>query len=200
MEFGEGVEDISEASGYAAALMRIVQARLNFTSTIMNVKGFGSVTKNGTWNGMVGVLARHWGLPFLSEPFTPLMTLRHRLQTPVFSRGAPENGAYGPDLRQVSRVLTGGFPCHLCDLHNSLLDYWKTHYDLYSYGDLVLYGQCIIVPAALHKQSSSQMIRNAIVINNRETTHRSFDTTVVPGSCLSYQSTSESSCKTLLTT
>ncbi|KAK3890507.1 hypothetical protein Pcinc_005587 [Petrolisthes cinctipes] len=142
MEFGEGVEDISEASGYAAALMRIVQARLNFTSTIMNVKGFGSVTKNGTWNGMVGVLARHWGLPFLSEPFTPLMTLRHRLQTPVFSRGAPENGA----------------------------------------------------------QSSSQMIRNAIVINNRETTHRSFDTTVVPGSCLSYQSTSESSCKTLLTT
>lgn len=58
MEYGEGIVNISDAKGYAADLMRIIQARLNFSSTIMNVKGFGSRTPDGTWNGMVGVLAR----------------------------------------------------------------------------------------------------------------------------------------------
>lgn len=58
MEYGDGNTNISDAKGYAADLMRIVQARLNFSSTIMNVKGFGSMTPDGNWNGMVGVLAR----------------------------------------------------------------------------------------------------------------------------------------------
>lgn len=44
-----------------------------------------------------------------------------------------------------------GFPSHRYDLRNSLLDYWKIRDELYSGGDLVLYRQRIIVPAALRK-------------------------------------------------
>lgn len=44
-----------------------------------------------------------------------------------------------------------GFPRHRYDLHNSLLDYWKLREELYSDGDLVLYGPRVIVPAALRR-------------------------------------------------
>ncbi|MPD05951.1 hypothetical protein E2C01_101726 [Portunus trituberculatus] len=45
-------------NGYAADLTRLIQGKLNFSEIILSVYGFGSVTKNGSWNGMVGELSR----------------------------------------------------------------------------------------------------------------------------------------------
>lgn len=58
MAFPNGSKNLSDAQGYSADIMRIMQSTLNFTSTIVETQGFGSQTSNGSWTGMVGVLDR----------------------------------------------------------------------------------------------------------------------------------------------
>ncbi|KAG0719063.1 Glutamate receptor [Chionoecetes opilio] len=56
--FNDETQGIPGCQGYAADLMRLLQRKLNFSEVILPVQGFGSVTNNGSWNGMVGELSR----------------------------------------------------------------------------------------------------------------------------------------------
>lgn len=55
-----------------------------------------------------------------------------------------------PSYIRLQECERQGFPCNCCDLHNTLLLYWKLHEDLYCDGDLILYAAYAVVPAALH--------------------------------------------------
>ncbi|XP_071519165.1 uncharacterized protein [Panulirus ornatus] len=57
-EYDTNVRKLAGARGYGADVFRLIQRKLNFTDVILPVEGFGSVTSNGSWNGMVGVLSR----------------------------------------------------------------------------------------------------------------------------------------------
>jgi len=46
-----------DAGGYIPKLLDIIFTKLNLTAELTVTKGFG-VIKNGSWNGMVGVLVR----------------------------------------------------------------------------------------------------------------------------------------------
>ncbi|KAG7177713.1 Glutamate receptor ionotropic, delta-2-like 18 [Homarus americanus] len=46
------------AKGYLADVIQEMQLRLNFTPELIPTSGFGSLTPNGSWNGMVGVIAK----------------------------------------------------------------------------------------------------------------------------------------------
>ncbi|XP_071549103.1 glutamate receptor 3-like [Panulirus ornatus] len=48
---------LGSAQGYLAELMEEMGRRLNFTSSLIPTEGFGSLTRSGSWNGMVGVIA-----------------------------------------------------------------------------------------------------------------------------------------------
>ncbi|KAK8395450.1 hypothetical protein O3P69_006243 [Scylla paramamosain] len=56
--FEDWKQGLPGCKGYAADLIRLIQGKLNFTEIILPVYGFGSVTSNGSWNGMVGELSR----------------------------------------------------------------------------------------------------------------------------------------------
>ncbi|KAK4322966.1 hypothetical protein Pmani_006317 [Petrolisthes manimaculis] len=82
MDFPNGSRDMSDAQGYNADLIRILQSALNFTSIIVPVHGFGSITSNGSWTGMVGALARRRNISHDQNPQTvlgKLLSLRYIL-------------------------------------------------------------------------------------------------------------------------
>lgn len=56
-----------------------------------------------------------------------------------------------PSYVKLLDCVRNGFPTNRYSLHSSLLPYWKVREDLYSDGDLVLYGARIVVPAALRR-------------------------------------------------
>lgn len=48
---------LTEASGFLADVLKVVTARLNVTGLLRLTRGSGVLTPNGTWNGLVGMLA-----------------------------------------------------------------------------------------------------------------------------------------------
>ena len=63
------------------------------------------------------------------------------------------DSAYGRLLAYVN----SGFPSNRYDLHNSVLPYWKLRDSLYADGELVLYGQRIVIPATLRRTTLARL-------------------------------------------
>ncbi|KAK3879816.1 hypothetical protein Pcinc_007121 [Petrolisthes cinctipes] len=100
MDYSDGSRDMSDAQGYNADLIRILQSALNFTSIIVPAHGFGSITSNGSWTGMVGALARR------EADVAPMDFSPSLLRATVVDFGNP----YGTDLMVIlskapSRVI-----------------------------------------------------------------------------------------------
>lgn len=57
-----------------------------------------------------------------------------------------------PAYTELLKCTRQGFPSDRYDLHNTVRPYWKLREDLYSDGDLVLYGARVVVPAALRRR------------------------------------------------
>lgn len=62
-----------------------------------------------------------------------------------------------PSYTRLLECVTSGFPSHRYDLHNAVLPYWKLRDSLYADGELVLYGQRIVVPPALRRRTLSRL-------------------------------------------
>ncbi|XP_045122967.1 uncharacterized protein LOC123511049 [Portunus trituberculatus] len=58
-----------------------------------------------------------------------------------------------PSYAQLTACVTSSFPSNRYELHSSLLPYWKLRDHLYADGELVLYGQRIVVPVALRRRT-----------------------------------------------
>lgn len=62
-----------------------------------------------------------------------------------------------PDYNQLVTCVTSGFPSNRYDLHRSVLPYWKLRDSLYADGELVLYGQRIVVPMAFRRRTLARL-------------------------------------------
>ncbi|KAG0725211.1 Transposon Tf2-6 polyprotein [Chionoecetes opilio] len=62
-----------------------------------------------------------------------------------------------PSYTRLRDCVTSGFPPNRYTLHNSLLPYWKFRDCLYADGELVLYGQRIVVPAAHRRRTLARL-------------------------------------------
>lgn len=62
-----------------------------------------------------------------------------------------------PSYARLITCVTSGFPSNRYELHSSLLPYWKIRDQLYADGELVLYGQRIVVPAALRRRTLARL-------------------------------------------
>ncbi|XP_042237272.1 glutamate receptor 1-like isoform X2 [Homarus americanus] len=51
-------KDLEGASGFIAELLKVVTKHLNLTVTLVPTQGAGTVNSDGSWNGVVGVIAR----------------------------------------------------------------------------------------------------------------------------------------------
>ena len=65
--------------------------------------------------------------------------------------------AVDPDYRRLLTCVSSGFPTNRYDLHKSVLPYWKLRDNLYSDGELVLYGQRIVVPTAFRRRTLARL-------------------------------------------
>lgn len=62
-----------------------------------------------------------------------------------------------PSYARLTACVTSGFPSNRYELHSSLLPYWKLRDHLCADGELVLYGQRIVVPAALRRRTLARL-------------------------------------------
>lgn len=62
-----------------------------------------------------------------------------------------------PSYARLTDCVTSGFPSNRYELHSSLLPYWKLRDHLCADGELVLYGQRIVVPAALRRRTLARL-------------------------------------------
>ncbi|XP_045120347.1 uncharacterized protein LOC123509838 [Portunus trituberculatus] len=62
-----------------------------------------------------------------------------------------------PSYAHLTACVTSGFPSNRYELHSSLLPYWKLRDHLYADGELVLYGQRIVVPVALRRRTLARL-------------------------------------------
>ena len=62
-----------------------------------------------------------------------------------------------PAYSQLLQCVTSGFPSNRYDMHNSVLPYWKLRDSLSADGELVLYGQRIVVPTALRRRTLARL-------------------------------------------
>lgn len=56
-EFNDG-NSLEESTGFIASIMKIVTKHLNLSATLMPTQGPGTMDRDGSWNGVVGVLVR----------------------------------------------------------------------------------------------------------------------------------------------
>lgn len=62
-----------------------------------------------------------------------------------------------PIYSRLLAYVSSGFPTNRYDLHNSVLPYWKFRDSLYADGELVLYGQRIVIPATLRRRTLARL-------------------------------------------
>nr|XP_027214367.1 uncharacterized protein LOC113807327 [Penaeus vannamei] len=68
-----------------------------------------------------------------------------------------EAASVNPEYARLKDCMSTGFPSNRYDLHKSLLPYWKIRDSLSADGELVLYGQRIIIPTAYRRRTLTQL-------------------------------------------